>query len=545
MQKLLGLLAATLLFPLFLSAQMECLKGDCKNGYGTCVFPSGSKYIGDFRRGKLHGKGIFYFSDGNKYIGHWVDQYREGEGRMVFKSGDEYKGFFKRNKFHGYGVMRYANGNVYEGQWENNHQHGQGSFSYVNGDRYDGNFLEGQCDGEGTMYYSDGSKYIGLWSDNKRHGNGTLYFEDGEEVKGRWDQDEYIADWGTLAYEGDTTLLRNCNIVHCPNGEGKFSYRDGSRYLGEFKDGRPEGMGTVYYAAGDRYEGGWMQHAPHGKGVMYYKSGRVVGAVWDLGKPVKKLFERQEDTVDTPISIDHDAEIKIWAVVIGAARYSHMPVLRYTDDDAYQIYAFLKSPEGGALPDHQVRLLIDEEATYSNIVAAMRSIFLRADENDVVLFYFSGHGLQGAFLPVDFDGYNHRLEHEEIKKLLKASRAKHKLVLADACHSGSILTQRAPINGALRKYYQAFDDTTGGTALMMSSRGEEYSLEDKGLRSGIFSHFLIRGLKGEADQNRDQLISIQELFSFVHENVRKYTGNIQTPTLTGTYDRGMPVGVIR
>ena len=545
MRKLLGLLAVIFTLQTSLSAQIDCIKGDCKNGYGTCIFPSGSKYVGDFKKGKIHGKGIFYFSDGNKYIGHWVEQYREGEGRMIFVSGDEYRGQFKRNKFHGFGIMKYANGNVYEGPWENNHQQGYGVFSYANGDRFEGNFLEGQCEGEGTMTYSDGSRYVGQWSKNRRHGDGSLHFEDGEEVKGRWDQGEYIADWGTLAYDGDTNLLRNCNLVHCQNGQGKFRYKDGSRYLGEFNNGSPEGMGTIYYTAGDRYEGGWKQHAPHGKGVMYYKTGRVIGAVWDFGKPIKKLFERQENVIDTPVSVDHDEEIKIWAVVIGAARYSHMPVLRYTDDDAYQLYAFLKSPEGGALPDHQVQLLIDEEATYNNILTAMRSVFLRADENDVVLFYFSGHGLQGAFLPVDFDGYNHRLEHEEIKSLLKASRAKHKLVLADACHSGSILAQKAPINAALKKYYQAFEDAEGGTALLMSSRGEEYSLEDKGLRSGIFSHFLIKGLKGEADFDRDQLISIEELFNFVHENVRKYTGSIQTPTLTGTFDRAMPVAVIR
>ena len=79
-----------------------------------------------------------------------------------------------------------------------------------------------------------------------------------------------------------------------------------------------------------------------------------------------------------------------------------MPPLRYTDDDAYQVYAFLKSPEGGALPDKQVRILIDEQATRQNILDAMRTIFLRADENDVVMFYFSGHGLKGAsFIPVD------------------------------------------------------------------------------------------------------------------------------------------------
>ena len=98
---------------------------------------------------------------------------------------------------------------------------------------------------------------------------------------------------------------------------------------------------------------------------------------------------------------------------------------------------------------------------------------------------------------------------------------------------------------ALQEYYQALNESSGGTALLLSSKGEEYSLEDRGLRSGIFSHFLIRGLKGEANTNSDKIVTIRELFNFVHQRVRQYTGNVQTPTLTGTFDDNMPVSVIR
>ena len=105
---------------------------------------------------------------------------------------------------------------------------------------------------------------------------------------------------------------------------------------------------------------------------------------------------------------------------------------------------------------------------------AMRDIFLRADENDVILFYFSGHGVPGAFLPVDFDGYDNRLEHYQLRDALLASRAKHKLVIADACHSGSFggrgetgqaLTARN--NGAaeaLAAYYEGLNNATASTA---------------------------------------------------------------------------------
>ncbi|MCB9298854.1 MAG: caspase family protein [Lewinellaceae bacterium] len=82
----------------------------------------------------------------------------------------------------------------------------------------------------------------------------------------------------------------------------------------------------------------------------------------------------------------------------GTTTYSHMPPLRYTDDDAYQGLCLPQSPEGGALPDRQLRLLIDEDTTRKNILNAMRTTFLRADENDVILFYFSGHAAAG-FLP--------------------------------------------------------------------------------------------------------------------------------------------------
>lgn len=525
--------------------QIECIKGDCENGYGTCLFPSGSKYVGNFTDSKINGKGILYFSDGNKYIGHWENQYRQGEGRMIFANGDEYFGNFERSKFEGYGEMIYASGNIYEGQWSNNKPHGNGTFTFANGDRYEGALLEGQFQGEGIMFYADGTKYKGGWYKNEKHGKGYLSFPDGDLIRGEWSEDQYLADWSKFAFNGDTSLLVDCNTNYCAEGNGKYVFPDGTLYVGAFQNNTPSGKGTVYYANRDRYEGYWEGNTPHGKGIMYFSAGNVLGAIWENGRPVKKLFAENDGPDQATVLVERNPEIKIWAVVVGAARYKHMPTLRYTDDDAYQVYAFLKSPEGGALRDEQVKLLIDEDATRMNILGAVRSTFLKADENDVVLFYFSGHGLQGSFLPVDFDGQNNKLRHDELRNLLKASRARHKLVLADACHSGSLLAQKSALKGQLNAYYSAFDNVEGGTALLMSSKGEEYSLEDGGLRSGVFSHFLVRGLKGEADMDVNKVITIEELFNYVHQKVRTYTGNVQTPTLTGDYDKNMPVALVR
>jgi uncharacterized caspase-like protein len=65
------------------------------------------------------------------------------------------------------------------------------------------------------------------------------------------------------------------------------------------------------------------------------------------------------------------------------------------------------------------------------------------------------------------------------------------------------------------------------------------------LRQGVFSHFLIRGLKGEADANENSVISVQELFDFVGKNVESYTDRRQTPVIQGDYDPEMTVAVKR
>ena len=238
-------------------------------------------------------------------------------------------------------------------------------------------------------------------------------------------------------------------------------------------------------------------------------------------------------------------DMKVWAVVIGVASYSHMPVLRYTDDDAYRMFAFLKSPEGGALSDDHIRILIDEEATKENITNTMKEVFSKAGPSDLVMLYFSGHGLKGSFLPIDFDGYNNKIYHEELNEILESSPAKYKLCIADACHSGSLFAMKGNVESALNNYYKSLAQAQPGTALIMSSKSDETSLESSGLRQGVFSHFLIRGLKGEADVDGNQIVSVQELYDYIGENVRTYTGMRQSPVIRGDYDEKMTVSVIR
>lgn len=522
--------------------QFECTRGTCDYGHSAAIYPNGNRYEGDFEAGMPHGLGVMAFTNGDQYAGHFYRQYRQGEGRMKFANGDQYLGHFNENRMQGYGVMDYHDGGRYEGEWFADVPHGTGKLSTPNGDEYQGSFASGMFHGNGTMRYADGSMYQGQWQYNQKHGRGKLTSTSGNIQDGWWEADAFLSEsYPTTVRDlanSDTAYLRNCNLEFCMAGRGSFTYRNGTHYIGDFEKGIPEGDGKVIYTNGDKYEGGWHEHTPHGNGTMYYKSGQTVKAVWDYGRAATII----DDFQPKDNSNSNGQDVKIWAVVVGAAQYAHMPTLRYTDDDAYQLFAHLKSPQGGAIPDNQLRLLIDEDATRIGILQAMRQTFQQADDNDVIIFYFSGHGIEGAFLPVDYDGTNNKLLHEEIKREIERSHAKHKLVIADACHSGSVFFRRSSAQEVLKKYYDTFEQTNGGLALLMSSKGEEYSLEDSGLRSGVFSHYLIKGLKGAADSDANGIVSIDEIYQYIYRNVRLYTGNVQTPQLIGHFDHRMPVG---
>ena len=240
-----------------------------------------------------------------------------------------------------------------------------------------------------------------------------------------------------------------------------------------------------------------------------------------------------------------DGTTRVWAMIIGVANYPHIRSLNYTDDDAYRVANFLQRPEGGALPDEQIRILIDESATRNKILAETRALFSNADGDDVVLFYFSGHGMDGSFLPRDFTGSTNKLYHSEIRKIFDSSNAKHKICLADACHSGSLDRSNKDMGAVIDNYYNAWSSSSGGMVLMMSSKAEETSIENNGLRQGIFSHFLMRGLYGAANSNGDNLIRLDELFDYVQENVSHYTHQYQTPMIYGDKSIDLPIAVIR
>ena len=85
-----------LLFAATLSAQ--CVSGNCTNGKGTFQYPSGAKYIGDFKNGEIHGIGVCYYTNGSKYSGEWKNRYPDGKGTKTYSDGTTRTGLWKKGK---------------------------------------------------------------------------------------------------------------------------------------------------------------------------------------------------------------------------------------------------------------------------------------------------------------------------------------------------------------------------------------------------------------------------------------------------------------
>jgi hypothetical protein len=371
---------------------------------------------------------------------------------------------------------------------------GFGKYQYESGNTFEGTFKTSKKI-NGTFIYASGDKYIGDYQDNKRYGQGVFYYKSGNRFEGEFQN-------GQKYY-------------------GSFYYKDGKVYVGYFKDDKKEGYGAMYMTDSRIFKGGWAGD-----------------------KLVKPNLQSGND-------------FQIYAVIVGVAeQINPLYSLNYTDDDAMKFYDFLISPSGGLVSPNNIAFLLDRNATKANIINALNNIFSKANPQDEIIFYFSGHGGNGYFVPYDAaDGYN-LLYHTEVKAAFKKCPAQFKLCIADACHAASIRTrdtegtkEKALVieEGDSTKYiknYEAIKSPRSGVAVLMSSRGSESSLELGYLQQGVFSYYLIKGLDGNADTNRNNLVSIGELYQYIYINVLRDTKNTQHPVLFGQFDVTLPVSTV-
>lgn len=229
------------------------------------------------------------------------------------------------------------------------------------------------------------------------------------------------------------------------------------------------------------------------------------------------------------LAFSFSANARTYLVSVGIADYSGFPTkinnLSLTTNDA-QTIANLYSKNTSVV----YSLLLNEKATKDRIVRAIKKVFNKASKNDIVVFFFSGHGYPGGFC-----AYDGQIEYGEIRNAMSQSKSKNKMMFVDACRSGGMRVDGTTMQGAVTAAKNA------NVMLLLSSRNTENSIERRGMQNGFFTTYLQKGLRGNADANRDRVITAKELFNFIHQGVSQISGGKQHPVMWGKFDDNMPI----
>jgi uncharacterized caspase-like protein len=260
-----------------------------------------------------------------------------------------------------------------------------------------------------------------------------------------------------------------------------------------------------------------------------------------------------------------------WAVVIGVGGYDSaaIPRLRYTVPDADAIYQTLIGPAG--FKKDNVLLLTDRserKPTLRNIKWALGTFLGRsAQKDDTVLIFFAGHGapevdtrglerdgLAKYLIPSDADPddlYSTALPMDELQTIFGRIEAERVVAFLDACYSGAAGGRTF---AAKKTRATSVDDLflerltrSKGRAIITASRPSEVSIELPELGHGIFSYYLVNALKGAADLNRDGIVSLQEVYEYVEQQVTtksRSVGGNQHPVMKGELEGVLPLAKV-
>ncbi len=221
-------------------------------------------------------------------------------------------------------------------------------------------------------------------------------------------------------------------------------------------------------------------------------------------------------------------------VLVGISDYKYVDDLRFAHRDALAFKSFLQSSAGGKVPEMNIVELINEHATAGQFAAGLDWLYDEVGEDDRVIIYFSGHGdVEQKFLTPDaylltyesprFGYHGSAQEVSIIDKYIEylvVSKQADVTLIADACRAGNLAgaTEDGQTQTTLALQRQKGDEIR-----ILSCYPEQFSVEgtEWGDGRGAFSYFLVNGLTGLADRNKDGRIKLLELESFLKDVVPK------------------------
>lgn len=250
-----------------------------------------------------------------------------------------------------------------------------------------------------------------------------------------------------------------------------------------------------------------------------------------------------------PALVKKQPERDAVAIIIGIADYKNLPRADFANDDARVFYDYAIRALG--VKPENIRLLVDADADDIGIYQAFKTwLPSRVRAGTDVYVYYSGHGLptadgQGLYL---LPQRAHRdfidktaITQAEINTAIQAAKPRSVTVFLDSCYSGqsrsgeTLIASARPV--ALKAAKQLFPDSF---AVFSASQNDQISSSSPDLKHGIFSYYLMRGMEGDADANRDGKITAGEMQAYLLEQVSRQAGmqnRVQQPQLIGDANR--------
>lgn len=246
-----------------------------------------------------------------------------------------------------------------------------------------------------------------------------------------------------------------------------------------------------------------------------------------------------------------------YAVVVGISNYKEasIPALQYADKDARYFAEFLRSKSGGNTPTENIILLQNEQATVGTIYQALTHLLEVVKSNDLVYFYFSGHGdvenkvvsnlgyLLAYNSPTN-NYINHAIRLEDINDIantLSAERNAKVVLITDACRSGKLAGDDMEGRSGKQLVAEQLLKTQQNEVRLTACGPDQLSVENEawGGGRGVFSYYLIRGLYGFAGNDSMPIVTSGEMKNYLaialaSDPVLLQENHQQVPVLQGS-----------
>jgi uncharacterized caspase-like protein len=237
---------------------------------------------------------------------------------------------------------------------------------------------------------------------------------------------------------------------------------------------------------------------------------------------------------------------------VGINDYPKFPRLKYAVNDALEFYRLLVEKNG--VPAENVMLLVNEQADLRRLRKAIGTdLRSQADVNDLVIVFFAGHGaterdpkspdmdgLEKYLLPHDTDPrdlYSSAIPMREVAYVFDRIRSERLVFIVDACYSGASGGRTVDLTGMRASLSDGFLDRVSsgkGKVILSAGGANEVSVEKEELKHGVFTYYLLEGLRGAADTDRSGTVTVDEVYRYVSEKVPRAPGREQTPVKKGS-----------